>query len=96
MVSEPNTMDTFSFALVNEYPKMRWTHTSDANLFQEGSVVLIYMGYVDDLQEMIEGEITQISPSFPDSGTPVLTIEGHSAGDRTGCMAARTRRRSRA
>jgi phage protein D len=78
VVSEPNTMDTFSFSLVNEYPRMRWTHTSDADLFQEGSVVLIYMGYVDDLQEMIEGEITQISPSFPDSGTPALTIEGHS------------------
>jgi len=40
-------------------------------------VVTIAMGYVDDLQEMIEGEITQISPSFPESGTPVISIQGH-------------------
>jgi len=78
VVSEPNTMDTFSLTLVNEYPKLRWTHTSDADLFQEGSVVTISMGYVDDLQEMMEGEITQISPHFPDSGTPTIVIEGHS------------------
>jgi phage protein D len=78
VVSEPNTMDTFSISLVNQYPKLRWTHTSDADLFQEGSVVSIAMGYVDDLQPMIEGEITQISPSFPESGSPMITIEGHS------------------
>jgi phage protein D len=77
VVSEPNAMDTFSLVLVNEYPKLRWTHTGDADLFGEGSVVKIAMGYVDDLQEMIEGEITQISPSFPDSGTPTIHIEGH-------------------
>jgi len=78
VVSEPDAMDTFNVILVNEYPKLRWTHTSDADLFQEGSVVKIAMGYVDDLQPMIEGEITQISPSFPESGTPTIHIEGHS------------------
>lgn len=77
VVSEPNSMDTFNLTLVNEYPRLRWTHTNDANLFQEGSVVTIAMGYVDDLQEMIEGEITQISPSFPESGMPIISIEGH-------------------
>src|SRR6266852_5892362 len=74
VVSEPNTMDTFSISLVNQYPKLRWTHTSDADLFQEGSVVSIAMGYVDDLEPMIEGEITQISPSFPENGSPTITI----------------------
>jgi phage protein D len=78
VISEPDAMDTFSVTLVNEYPKLRWTHTNDANLFQEGSVVTIAMGYVDDLQEMIEGEITQLSPSFPENGTPTIHIEGHS------------------
>lgn len=77
VTSEPNTMDSFSFTLVNEYPKMRWTHTNDAYLFQQGAVITIYMGYVDDLQEMIEGEITQLSPSFPENGTPVLNISGN-------------------
>jgi phage protein D len=77
VISEPDTMDTFSLVLVNEYPRLRWTHTKDAELFQEGSVVKIAMGYVDDLQEMIEGEITQISPSFPSSGIPTINIDGH-------------------
>src|SRR5436305_15172431 len=73
VVSEPNTMDTFSLTLVNEYPRLRWTHTPDAQLFRQGSVVKIAMRYVDDLQPMIEGEITQISPNCPDSGTPRIT-----------------------
>jgi phage protein D len=40
------------------------------------------MGYPDDmpggLQDMIEGEITQISPSFPAGDTPTVTVEGNS------------------
>ena len=78
VVSESDAMDSFTLTLVNEYPKLRWTHTSDADLFLEGSEVKIAMGYVDDLQEMIEGEITKISPSFPENSAPTVTIEGHS------------------
>lgn len=77
VVSKPDTLDTFSFTIVNPLPKMRWTHTDDADLFREGSAVKIAMGYVDDLQDMIEGEITQISPSFPQDGMPTVAIEGH-------------------
>jgi uncharacterized protein len=77
VVSKPDTLDTFSFTIANPLPKMRWTHTSDADLFHEGSSVKIAMGYVDDLQNMIEGEITQISPSFPQDGVPTIAIQGH-------------------
>lgn len=77
IVSQPDTMDSFSLTLANEYPVLRWTHTGDADLFQQGSAVKVYMGYVDDLQEMIDGQITKISPSFPDSGMPTLTVEGN-------------------
>ena len=77
VVSKPDTLDTFSFTIANPLPKMRWTHTADADLFREGSSVKISLGYVDDLQEMIEGEITQISPSFPQDGIPTVAIEGH-------------------
>jgi phage protein D len=76
VVSKPDTMDTFSLTIANALPKMRWTHTSDADLFRVGNTVKIAMGYVDDLQEMIEGEITQISPMFPESGVPTVTISG--------------------
>jgi phage protein D len=77
IVSKPDTLDTFSFTVVNTLPQLRWTHTSDADLFKEGNAVKISMGYVDDLEPMIEGEITQIKPTFPDSGIPTLGIEGH-------------------
>jgi len=76
VISKPDTMDTFSLTIANTLPKLRWTHTSDADLFREGHTVKIAMGYVDDLQDMIEGEIGQINPTFPESGVPTVTIEG--------------------
>jgi phage protein D len=77
VVREPDTLDHFSLTIANPYPKMRWTHTSDADLFKEGNAIKIEMGYVDDLQPMFDGEITSISPSFPESGTPTVRIEGY-------------------
>jgi phage protein D len=77
VVSKPDTLDTFSFTIANPLPNMRWTHTPDADLFREGNSVSIAMGYVDDLEDMIEGEITQISPSFPQTDIPTVQIEGH-------------------
>ena len=78
IVSKPDTIDTFSFTITNAMPKMRWTHTDDDELFTEAKSVKIAMGYVDDLRDMIEGEITQIHPDFPADAIPTLTVEGHS------------------
>lgn len=78
VVSMPDTLDTFSLTLANSLPQMRWTHTPDAALFKPGSAVQIKMGYVEDMREMMAGEITHFSPSFPDGGMPTVTIEGHS------------------
>jgi uncharacterized protein len=78
IVTMPDTLDTFNFTLINTLPKMRWTHTDDARLFQPGHSVKISMGYVDDLHEMVGGEITQVRPTFPESGVPTVSIEGHS------------------
>lgn len=77
LVSKPDTLDTFSLTLVNEYPAMRWTHDpKDSELFQVGSAVKISLGYVDALTYEFEGEITQLSPTFPDSGTPTIAVDG--------------------
>jgi phage protein D len=78
VVSSPDAVDQFSFTLANTLPRLRWTHTSDAQIFAPGASVRILMGYVDDLREMMEGEITQFSPTFPVSGVPTVAIEGHS------------------
>lgn len=77
VVSKPDSLDTCSLTLVNQYPAMRWTHDPrDSQLFQVGSVVKISLGYVDALSYQFEGEITQLSPTFPESGTPTIEIEG--------------------
>lgn len=79
VTSMPDTLDTFTFTITNSLPDMRWTHDpSDAKLFREGNSVSIAMGYVDDMNSMIEGEITTISPTFPADGIPTLTVGGHS------------------
>jgi phage protein D len=70
-------MDTFSFTVANPYPKLRWTHTSDADLFKEISDVQIQFGYLDQMTLGFSGEVTKISPTFPESGPPTLAVEGH-------------------
>ena len=76
--SKPDEHDTFSLTIVNSPPKMRWTHTHDAELFREGNTVAIKMGYADDLQDLMEGEITGINPTFPESGLPTVEVKGQS------------------
>jgi phage protein D len=34
------------------------------------------LGYVDALTYQFEGEVTQLNPTFPESGTPTIEIEG--------------------
>jgi phage protein D len=76
--NEPGTLDHFSLTIANPYPEMRWTHSADAELFAEGNSIKIQMGYVDDVRPMFDGEITSISPTFPDGGMPTVRIEGYS------------------
>jgi uncharacterized protein len=78
IVTATNTLDNLSFTIVNTYPEMRWTHTSDADLFKEGNSVVVGLGYVDDLESLFDGEITKVSPTFPSSGVPTVAIEGQS------------------
>src|SRR5580658_2847103 len=77
IVNKPDTLDSFTMTVANPYPAMRWTHSSDADVFLEGNGVTIALGYVDELCPMIDGEITKITPTFPDSGVPTLAVEGH-------------------
>lgn len=71
------TADMFTLRLNNA--KLRFT---DSALFDVGKSVEIYMGYVGDLHPMMLGEITSISPSFPQSGAPTITIAGYDKSHR--------------
>jgi phage protein D len=75
VTSEKDSMNTCSLTVANTYPEMRWTHTSDATLFQEGNSVIVSMGYVDDLQEVFNGEITTVTSTFPASGAPTVKVD---------------------
>lgn len=78
VVHEPDAMDHFGLTLANPFPDLPWTHSGQADLFQEGKSVEIKLGYVDQLQPIFSGTITSISPSFPESGTATLRVEGYS------------------
>ncbi|NTU80289.1 MAG: hypothetical protein HGA45_13090 [Chloroflexales bacterium] len=54
----------------------------DSALFEVGKRVEVYMGYAGDLHPMILGEITAVSPTFPQSGAPTLTITGYDRSHR--------------
>ena len=78
VTSEPDTLDHCSLTLANPYPAMRWTHEPrDADVFREGNGLTVDLGYGKQLARVFDGEITAISPSFPESGTPTVRIEGY-------------------
>lgn len=71
------TADMFTLRLNNANQQF-----TDSALFDVGKTVELYMGYVNDLQPMMLGEVVAISPSFPQSGAPALTITGYDKSHR--------------
>ena len=76
--------DSFSFTIQDRNPQpghfsggkeLKWI---DSGQFDEGNEVDISMGYVDQLELMLRGDITAVSASFPASGAPTLTVRGFS------------------
>jgi phage protein D/phage baseplate assembly protein gpV len=72
-----DTADMFTLRLNNA--DLRFT---DSALFDVGKKVEIYMGYYGDLHPMMLGEITSISPTFPQGGAPTITITGYDKSHR--------------
>lgn len=75
----PDAIDSLRLTLANPYPAMRWTHTRDRELFMEGTPLKVWMGYAGaPLVLMFDGELTGMTPTFPESGSPTLELEGFS------------------
>ncbi len=55
---------------------------TDSTLFDVGKSVEIHMGYAGSLQPMMLGEITAVSPSFPEGGAPSLSVTGYDKSHR--------------
>ena len=56
---------------------------SDTDMFDVGRRVLVKMGYADELLPMVSGMVTTLTPQFPDTGAPTLTVRG---ADRLFCL----------
>ena len=66
------TADMFTIRLNNADHRF-----TDSALFDVGKKVEIHMGYAGDLRPMMLGEITAVSPSFPQSGASAMTVTGY-------------------
>jgi phage protein D len=66
------TLQMVNWDMVNL--KITW---SDHNLMAVGNEVEIQMGYVDNLQKLMVGEITGLEPEFSADEIPRLTVRGY-------------------
>jgi len=55
---------------------------TDSPLLNVGKTVEIHMGYANDLQPKMLGEIVAVQPSFPSSGAPTIVITGYDKSHR--------------
>jgi phage protein D len=79
-LSYDNNIDTADmFTLQLDNAGLRFC---DSALFDVGKDVEIYMGYEGELHPMMLGEITAISPSFPQGGAPTITLSGYDKSHR--------------
>lgn len=74
-------LDSFEITINNwdaETRTYKYSDTSSEHDFDPGQRLTLKMGYFgrQGLTQMIEGEITQLRPSFPASGAPTLQISG--------------------
>jgi uncharacterized protein len=79
VVMDMENMTSFDFTIANPWhykdPEVEFKY-SDAKLFDLGNRVHVELGYVDRMLPMVAGIITRLSPKFPDSGPPTITVSG--------------------
>jgi uncharacterized protein len=82
-VSEDVDAPSMFTLLVNNWDqdklKMKW---SDDPLYREGKQVEVLMGYRDQLQSLIVGEITSLELLIATGETPTLRVHGYDRGHR--------------
>lgn len=73
-------IDSFDMTINNWDPDSRKFKYSDSNIFNPWKDVEVWMGYYnngqDERRRMLIGEITTMTPNFPQSGGPTLAIRG--------------------
>jgi uncharacterized protein len=73
-----DNIDSFDITVMNWDAEARKFKYSDANTFDPWKEAELWMGYYcngkDQLRRMLIGEITTLSPHFPESGASTLTV----------------------
>ena len=76
VVMDMDQMTSFEFTVSNWDDKSLSFKYSDTDLFNVGNRLQIKMGYPDRMVSMVVGQITTLSPKFPENGSPVMHITG--------------------
>lgn len=72
----------FAIQLYNWNPNTLQYTWSDDNRFRPGAEVEISLGYVDEMQPILTGEVTSLEPAFESYETPQVTVRGFDRGHR--------------
>lgn len=81
VVMDMDNMTSFDMSIANmsianwEDRDTRFKYSDDST-FDVGRQVHIKMGYADKLVSMVTGQITRMTPRFPESGASTLTVSG--------------------
>jgi uncharacterized protein len=67
----------FTLRLVNWDVTTQQFTWSDKDLFAVGHEVEVRMGYVDQLETLIDGEITGVEPAYQGAEVPTVTVRGY-------------------
>ena len=74
-----DSIDTFELTINNwDAEKRRFKH-HDSTMLNPGQRLRLHMGYLDDkggLKSMLQGVITEMTPTFPAAGQPTLKVVG--------------------
>jgi phage protein D len=76
VVMDIDNLTSFDFTVNNWDDKTIFFKYSDTTEFDVGRRVHVQLGYADRLLSMVRGQITTLSPKFPESGSPTLAISG--------------------
>jgi uncharacterized protein len=76
VVMDMDNMTSFELSINNWDAKHFAFKYSDGKLFDVGNRVHVQIGYAGDLLSMVRGQITTISPRFPESGSSTVAISG--------------------
>jgi phage protein D len=79
-----DALSMFTVELYNWDAERLQVSWSDSSQFAVGGEVEVWLGWVDDLERVMLGEITGLEPSFTSEQPPMLTVRGYDHRHRMG------------